>query len=149
MDFDENEFNTKLVETKETRLQNLVTNTSVAISPAALTKLKTTVPVTDSSPKYEYKRITSSDGKVKYVFSEVQAVVQAVIKQGDVIDKSHGVEGERVGVILDRTPLYAEAGGQQADKGQVEGEGWLLECDAVYNVGGYQLHVGTLRILSR
>lgn len=73
-------------------------------------------------------------------------------------DNSNNQSDETVvGVVLDATPFYAEAGGQVADRGKisiiVEGEGKDGEDDAVRGVidvadvrmfGGFTLHVGRL-----
>ena len=54
-------------------------------------------------------------------------------------------EGEVVGVLLDKTAFYAEAGGQVADTGRLElgGGGWVEVVD-VQVFAGYVLHIGRL-----
>lgn len=55
-----------------------------------------------------------------------------------------------VGVILDATPFYAEAGGQVADCGRLSvvsgdgGEEAVVEVADVRMFGGFALHVGRL-----
>ncbi|RZT86175.1 alanyl-tRNA synthetase [Pseudonocardia sediminis] len=54
-------------------------------------------------------------------------------------------EGEQVEVILDRTPFYAEAGGQQADTGTLSGASFTVRVDDVQSpVAGLRVHRGTV-----
>ncbi|MEN8143832.1 MAG: alanine--tRNA ligase [Gemmatimonadota bacterium] len=41
------------------------------------------------------------------------------------------VEGGRAAFVLARNPFYAEAGGQISDRGQIRGDGWVVEVDAI------------------
>ncbi|TVP47874.1 MAG: alanine--tRNA ligase [Gemmatimonadales bacterium] len=51
---------------------------------------------------------------------------------------------ERVGLVLEENPFYAEAGGQVADQGTVEGAGWRLFVDDVRKVEGRSAVFGRL-----
>ena len=50
----------------------------------------------------------------------------------------------RVELVLKRTPLYAESGGEVADHGVVEGPGFTVVVDDVQKVNGIIHHLGTL-----
>jgi alanyl-tRNA synthetase len=50
--------------------------------------------------------------------------------------------GERVEVVLEENPFYAEAGGQVSDTGVVRGAGWELEVADVEKVDGQSAVVG-------
>ena len=53
--------------------------------------------------------------------------------------------GEQVEVVLDRTPFYAEAGGQQADHGELRGASFTVRVDDVQSpVAGLRVHRGTV-----
>ncbi len=55
--------------------------------------------------------------------------------------------GTEVEVLLDRTPFYAEGGGQQADSGVLRGDGFVIEVDDVQSpFTGLSVHRG--RVLS-
>ncbi|MHA7964054.1 alanine--tRNA ligase [Paenibacillus sp. CAU 1782] len=50
-------------------------------------------------------------------------------------------EGSRVALLLDRTPFYAESGGQIGDKGTISGEGFVLQVEDVTKAPhGQSLH---------
>ncbi|KAA0712328.1 Alanine--tRNA ligase, mitochondrial [Triplophysa tibetana] len=69
------------------------------------------VPHTDDSLKYSYS--LGQDGR--YVFPPCRASVLALYSEGSLV--SEVGEGQRCGVILDRTNFYAEQGGQAHDQG--------------------------------
>jgi alanyl-tRNA synthetase len=52
--------------------------------------------------------------------------------------------GTAVEVVLDRTPFYAEGGGQQADAGVIRGDGFVIAVDDVHPVTGLIVHRGTV-----
>jgi alanyl-tRNA synthetase len=49
---------------------------------------------------------------------------------------------DRVDVVLEENPFYAESGGQVSDTGQVKGEGWTLDVEGVEKVDGASAVVG-------
>ena len=54
-------------------------------------------------------------------------------------------QGAAVEVVLDRTPFYAEGGGQQADTGWIRGDGFTVEvADVQSPVVGLSVHRGTV-----
>ncbi len=54
--------------------------------------------------------------------------------------------GTAVEVILDRTPFYAEGGGQQADTGWIRGDGFVVDvADVQTPVTGLSVHRGAVR----
>ena len=57
---------------------------------------------------------------------------------------AEGGEDGRLWLVLDRTPFYAEAGGQVGDRGRIEGEGFVVEVENVQKVHGVIVHKGLL-----
>src|SRR5919202_1136236 len=55
--------------------------------------------------------------------------VAGLLRDGEVVDAAQ--EGEQLEVVLDRTPFYAEGGGQLADAGRIEVDGALVVVDDV------------------
>jgi alanyl-tRNA synthetase len=56
-------------------------------------------------------------------------------------------EGTTVEVVLDRTPFYAEGGGQQADTGWIRGDGFTVDvADVQSPVAGLIVHRGTVTV---
>ena len=60
---------------------------------------------------------------------EVQGIVLAVIHKDKKVDKAS--EGSDVEIVLDKTPFYAEGGGQTGDIGIIFGDGWKVEVTDV------------------
>ena len=57
---------------------------------------------------------------------------------------AEGGEDSRVWFVLDRTPFYAEAGGQVGDRGRIEGNGFAVEVEDVQKARGGIVHRGRL-----
>lgn len=53
-------------------------------------------------------------------------------------------EDDRVWLVLDSTPFYAEAGGQVGDRGRIEGNGFAVEVEDVQKARGGIVHRGRL-----
>jgi alanyl-tRNA synthetase len=69
--------------------------------------------------------------------------VVALLKNGRAVDRIEA--GEEAAVILDRTPFYAESGGQVGDTGDLEaGAARFAVRDTVKFAGQFHGHVGTL-----
>ena len=69
-------------------------------------------------------------------YDELEIEAQVVQAEGD--------EDRRVWLVLDRTPFYAEAGGQVGDRGRIEGEGFVVEVEDVQKARGGIVHKGRL-----
>lgn len=69
------------------------------------------------------------------------AKVLAIVAENEVSDSA--VAGNEVSVFIDRTPFYAESGGQVGDKGVIETETGKVEItDCIKVVGGKIAHIG-------
>jgi alanyl-tRNA synthetase len=69
--------------------------------------------------------------------------VAAILKDGAPVDAI--TAGDNAIVILDRTPFYAESGGQVGDTGELAGEGAQFAVDDTQKLAGQFFgHVGTL-----
>ncbi|MDM5313241.1 alanine--tRNA ligase [Peribacillus frigoritolerans] len=69
----------------------------------------------------------------------VEAKVAAIIKNGELVTEAQ--EGEEVQVILDKTPFYAESGGQIADRGTMASESVKVDVlDVQKAPNGQNLH---------
>ncbi len=88
-----------------------------------------------------YKEITKGKSSVFVGYDVCES--QSVIRKLDVLDN------DQVEVILDKTPFYADAGGQLGDKGRIAGESILLEVINTKrsNVKGRDeiIHIGNLQ----
>ncbi|OFT54325.1 alanine--tRNA ligase [Corynebacterium sp. HMSC06C06] len=61
------------------------------------------------------------------------AKVIGLVRNGEKVDEVH--EGDEIEVILDQSPLYAESGGQTADRGRIYAGESLLEVGDVQKIG--------------
>jgi alanyl-tRNA synthetase len=76
------------------------------------------------------------------------ARVEAILVDGDPVDEleAAGGEGRTAILLLDRTPFYAESGGQVGDTGLLSGEGFEFQVqDTIKLAGVFHGHIGKLR----
>ncbi len=74
-----------------------------------------------------------------YTETESEGTIAAVIKDG--VETETAGAGDKVTVILDKTPFYAESGGQAADTGTVSGKNVKLSVyDTQKNAAGVFAH---------
>jgi alanyl-tRNA synthetase len=78
-----------------------------------------------------------------YEQSSSEAEVLAILSEDRVVDALE--PGTEATLILDRTPFYAESGGQVGDRGELAGGDWQFEVrDTVKLAGQFHGHVGVL-----
>jgi len=97
----------------------------------------------------EYKKIVDSKGAstfVGYTQIESEATINGILVDG--LSVQSASSGSEVEIVLDRTPFYAEGGGQLADGGRITlASGAIVEIDDVQTpVNGLSVHRG--RIIS-
>jgi len=97
----------------------------------------------------EYKKIADAKGAttfVGYTHNEVDSVINGILVDG--ISVVSAISGQDVEIVLDRTPFYAEGGGQLADGGRITlANGAVVEIEDVQTpVTGLSVHRG--RIIS-
>ncbi len=79
-----------------------------------------------------------------YDHNEVEdATVLAIVREGIAVESAQA--GETIEVVLDRTPFYAEMGGQTGDTGTLVADGMAMDVtDTKHREGDLFAHVGTL-----
>ena len=77
-------------------------------------------------------------------YTELQdkAKVEAVLVSGKSVEAAEA--GTEVQLILDRTPFYAESGGQIGDKGYLSGDNLLIRIEDVQKESGFFVHYGKI-----
>nr|KAF6503617.1 alanyl-tRNA synthetase 2, mitochondrial [Rousettus aegyptiacus] len=96
------------------------------------------VPPTDDSPKYNYHLLPSGG----YEFGACEAQVLQLYTEDGTAVASVG-EGQRCGLLLDKTNFYAEQGGQASDRGylvRVGQQDVLFPVARAQVCGGFILH---------
>jgi alanyl-tRNA synthetase len=79
-----------------------------------------------------------------YDCEEGQGKVVAIVRSGELVPRANA--GEEVGVVVDVTPFYGEAGGQVGDKGTIRTTGGVLDVtDSQKPVPGLTVHHGKVR----
>lgn len=93
----------------------------------------------------EYKKIADASGATEfigYTHTSSESLINAIVVDG--VSKKSAEAGDEVEIILDRTPFYAEGGGQLADGGTITlSNGAVIEIDDVQSpVPGLSIHRG-------
>jgi alanyl-tRNA synthetase len=96
-----------------------------------------------------YREIADRAGATRftgYTLDEGEATVVGLLVDGLPSPAAH--EGDEVEVVLDRTPFYAEGGGQLADQGRIRLEsGAVIEVrDVQQPVPGVYVHKGVVQV---
>lgn len=87
---------------------------------------------------------------VGYTEDECEAKVLAIVKNGERVERAQ--EGDAVVIVLDKTPLYAESGGQVADTGEIVAGDCSVDVDDVKKdpsgifMHGCEITTGTLAV---
>ena len=97
----------------------------------------------------EYKKIADATGAstfVGYTLNESESVINGILVDG--ISVTSAISGQDVEIVLNRTPFYAEGGGQLADGGRITlANGAFVEIEDVQTpVNGLSVHRG--RVIS-
>lgn len=65
------------------------------------------------------------------------AKVLSIISEDEILNCAK--EGDKISIVLDKTPFYAEKGGQVGDKGTIEKDGTIIEVFDCTNFGGNKI----------
>ncbi|MFE3092968.1 alanine--tRNA ligase [Streptomyces sp. NPDC059248] len=96
-----------------------------------------------------YREVADTTGTTEftgYVTNQGEATVVGLLVDG--VPSPAAVEGDEVEVVLDRTPFYAEGGGQLADQGRIRlDSGAVIEVrDVQQPVPGVSVHKGSVQV---
>ncbi|WP_030681112.1 alanine--tRNA ligase [Streptomyces sp. NRRL B-1347] len=96
-----------------------------------------------------YREIADSSGATDftgYALTENEAVIVGLLVNG--VSSPAATEGDEVEVVLDRTPFYAEGGGQIGDTGRIRlDSGAVIEVrDVQKPVPGVHVHKGVVQV---
>ncbi|MGH3887729.1 MAG: alanine--tRNA ligase [Pseudonocardiaceae bacterium] len=93
-----------------------------------------------------YRTVLDAHGRTDFLgYTDLCAEARVVGLLVDGTGVQAAGEGSAVEVVLDRTPFYAEGGGQQADTGRLVGDGFAVDVvDVQSPVEGLSVHRGTV-----
>ncbi len=94
----------------------------------------------------EYRGVLDAHGRPEFLgYTELTAEARVIGLLVDGVGVPVAGAGSTVEVVLDRTPFYAEGGGQQSDSGTLVGAGFSIEvADVQSPVEGLPVHRGTV-----
>ncbi|MEH2206418.1 MAG: alanine--tRNA ligase [Nostoc sp.] len=89
---------------------------------------------------------------IGYTQSAATAKVEAILVEG--VCQEEAEAGTEVQIVLDKTPFYAESGGQIGDRGYISGDGIVVRVEDVKKESDFFVHFGriergTLRVGDR
>ncbi|KAK7083654.1 hypothetical protein SK128_015943 [Halocaridina rubra] len=96
------------------------------------------VPPTDDTAKYYYENVSGD-----YLFMPVEAKVLSIICNGQQCEVVAG--DSSVGIILNSTNFYHEAGGQEGDVGELCGKNTKIKITRVEKIASIIVHWGEMR----
>ncbi|MBV6625617.1 MAG: alanine--tRNA ligase [Rivularia sp. (in: Bacteria)] len=79
---------------------------------------------------------------IGYTEFSATSKVEAILLEG--ISTEAAEAGTDVQIVLDKTPFYAESGGQIGDKGYINGDGILVRIDDVKKESDFFVHFGRI-----
>ncbi|MEM8831832.1 MAG: alanine--tRNA ligase, partial [Cyanobacteria bacterium P01_G01_bin.19] len=101
----------------------------------------------DLTAKNALGEIVKSSGDTNFLgYNDLtsQSQVMGIVVTNE--DNSHNAKsaaaGDKIQIVLDRTPFYGESGGQIGDKGYLSGDGVLIRIDDVQKEGNVFVHQG-------
>ncbi|MHC0061872.1 alanine--tRNA ligase [Nostoc sp. UIC 10890] len=77
-----------------------------------------------------------------YTQPATTAKVEAILVEG--VSQEEAEVGTQVQIILDKTPFYAESGGQIGDRGYISGDGIVVRVDDVKKESDFFVHFGRI-----
>ena len=93
-----------------------------------------------------YRTVLDAHGSTEflgYTLLDAEATITGLLVDGAAVPAA--TTGQKVEIVLDRTPFYAEAGGQQADHGVLRGASFAVRVDDVQSpVPGLRVHRGVV-----
>ena len=93
------------------------------------------------SPVHDLASKLKSTSFVGYEHMRTESKVAGIIKDDHVADSASAADGD-VAVVLDRTPFYAQSGGQVGDTGEIRGDGFTFVVSDTQVSEALYLHVG-------
>ena len=98
----------------------------------------------DESVWFDLREKHGSTEFLGYIHEEAEGVVQAIVRDGKPVDNARA--GEKIEIIVNQTPFYAESGGQIGDAGVIEAEGGakLAIADTKKRAGALHGHIGEI-----
>ena len=79
----------------------------------------------------ELRRLLDERGSIFTGYTELRTETQLRAILVDGVSVPVAKAGDKVEVVLDETPFYAEAGGQAADTGTITGDGFVIDVQDV------------------
>ena len=94
----------------------------------------------------ELRKLVDERGSIFTVYTELrtETKLRAILVDGVSVPAAKA--GDKIEVVLDETPFYAEAGGQAADTGVITGNGFIIDVQDVQQpVKGLSVHRAVVR----
>ncbi|HPE31486.1 MAG TPA: alanine--tRNA ligase-related protein, partial [Parvularculaceae bacterium] len=94
---------------------------------------------------FDIREKTGATEFLGYVHDAAEGVVQAIVKNGEVVMEAK--QGDAVEIVVNQTPFYAESGGQAGDAGVIKSESGLeiVISDVKKRGGALHGHIGVVK----